>query len=84
MKSFRSYFDADCIGRQNSVMTGKSEQCSNFDMNSDLLGIKLHYVAGIRLKTQTHEGDKVMLNSAAFEPLNTFVDMDINASFNLH
>lgn len=53
-------------------------------MNSDLLGIKLHYVAGIRLKTQTHEGDKVMLNSAALEPLNTFVDMDINASFNLH
>lgn len=53
-------------------------------MNSDLLVIELRYVAGIRLKTQTHKGDKVTLNSAAFEPLNAFVDTAINAPFNLH
>lgn len=40
-------------------------------------------VAGMRLKTQTHHGDKVMLNSAALKYLNTFVDMNMNALLNM-
>jgi len=37
----------------------------------------------MRLKTQTHHGDKVMLNSAALKYLNTFVDMNMNALLNM-
>lgn len=41
----------------------------------------LHDGTEIRLKMQVHKGDKLILNSAALEYLNTFVDMDINALF---
>lgn len=41
----------------------------------------LHEVIEIRLKMQVHEGDKLILNSAALEYLTTFVDTDINALF---
>lgn len=45
----------------------------------------LHYVAGIKSKSQTcHKGDKVKLNAAASEDLNAFVDMNMNVLFNLN